>query len=105
MCGIYYFIPSAAEATIVLPYIELGTTEAVETHTLPTEYHGLSEKINVELPIGVSILSPLYVSIEIIILLSLPAYCTLFGTTIPLPFIYKNKKIFINVEGCRDGNG
>ena len=67
MCGnlrhTCHFILSAAEATIVLPYIELGIIEAVETHTLPTQDDTLSDAINVEFPFGGLNLSAVYVSI------------------------------------------
>ena len=57
----YHFILSGA--TIVLPYIELGITEEVETYSLPTEDDYVSEAINVKFPFGRSYLSAVYVSI------------------------------------------
>ena len=60
---IYHFILSAAEATIVLPHIELRIIESVETHTLPTRDDYVSDAINIEFPFGGSNLSAVYVSI------------------------------------------
>ena len=59
---IYHFILPAAEA-IVLPYIELGTIEAVETHTLPRRDDFVSDAINVEFPFGESYLSTVHVRV------------------------------------------
>ena len=59
----YHFILSAAEATIVLPYIELGITEDVEMYSLPTRDDYVSDAINVEFPFGGSYFSAVHVSI------------------------------------------
>ena len=48
-----------------LPYISLGVTDNVPTHTVPTLDDGLSEPINVQFAFGNQLESTLYVSINV----------------------------------------
>lgn len=54
-------------ATTILQYIELNSTESVETQSVPAFDDGLSAPINVTFPFGDEILSTVYVRLLILL--------------------------------------
>ena len=63
----YIIFLSATEASTVLPYIDLGTTD---TQYVPVAVDGISAPINVEFPLGCQILPTIYVCFHCTTMLS-----------------------------------